>query len=371
MRLAYWLDRAAEVKLEQPPIDKGVIVYGAGELGALAIEYLEACSIPVLGLLDWEKTGSLKSRNRVYTISHPMEAAWSVKHGMPVVIAVATTPFNPIKEHLNASGWRHVIPFYQLTAKPRGEHPLRNGWMVGQTSIAERSAVEWINTQWSDETSRVHFEAFIAWHSDLTELLSPDFPVQSNERYLIWALLEYFQDRNNQIVDVGAHKGESVRRLHDAGVKFREYRLIEPDYASREHLTATMIFLRSQGSDVAIIDDVLFDTGGSHFFQEGLGYCSQIWEYSTSLRNTRPLDDLELKPDFLKIHTEGSELQIFLGAKKTISKYRPAFAMSLYHSRNGFCSDIEEVMQSLVNYKYFFRLHSYQGTGAFVYAIPL
>jgi hypothetical protein len=364
------LDRAAGLKLEPPSTDNGIMVYGAGELGALAIEYCEACSIPVAGLLDREKIGSLKGRNQVYTISKPSEASWSVKQDMLVAIAVATMPFSVIREHLKAEGWRHLIPFYQLTARPRSGHPLRNGWMIGETSEVERNAVEWINKQWSDDSSRLHFEAFIAWHSNLTELLLSDYPIQPSQRYLIRPLIEYFHRRSDQMVDVGSHHGESVRRLYDAGIKFREYRLIEPDSASREHLTATMMFLRSQGSDVAIIDDVLLDTVGSHFFQDGLGYCSQVWERSTSLRNTRPLDDLELKPDFLKIHTEGSEIQIFLGARKTILKYRPAFAISVYHSRNGFCSDIAEIMQLPVDYRYFFRLHSYQGTGGFVYAIP-
>jgi hypothetical protein len=75
-------------------------------------------------------------------------------------------------------------------------------------------------------------------------------------------------------------------------------------------------------------------------------------------------------PDLIKIHTEGSELDILKGAAKTIKRYNPLLAYSVYHNRDGLCRAIIEPMKSFDNYLWYFRLHCYQGTGAFVYGVP-
>jgi len=369
-RLSSWLDRAAASKLEHIPIEKGIFIYGAGELGALAVDYCENCGIPILGVVDRVKTGTLKSGARTYEIRHPAEFAHAHKQMAPVAIAVATIPVNPLKQQLEMDGWRWVTPFYCLTEKPHPGHPLRNGWMVGRCTIDERETVAWIDSQWADEYSRQHYEAFIAWHSDLSELLSHEFPIKVEERYTIPPLLDFFKKRNRQFVDVGAHRGESVRRLQVSDIRFLEYVLIEPDQHSRQYLEAIIDTLIPPDSRISILHELLGAQQGEQPFQDGLGYCSQIWFKSEQKRNTTTLDDLALCPDFIKIHTEGIEICILKGSSETISRFQPAIAMSVYHSRAGFCDDISEAMHILQDYRFYFRLHSYQGTGAFLYAIP-
>jgi hypothetical protein len=105
-------------------------------------------------------------------------------------------------------------------------------------------------------------------------------------------------------------------------------------------------------------------------FKEGLGYCSQLWSESTIVRSVNTLDSLDCRPDFLKIHTEGSELEVLLGGVNTISRDRPVLAFSIYHNRDGLCRIPFESMQLFEDYKWYFRLHSYQGTGGFIYGLP-
>jgi len=40
-----------------------------------------------------------------------------------------------------------------------------------------------------------------------------------------------------------------------------------------------------------------------------------------------PLDELDLAPDFIKIDVEGMEIDVLLGAQKTLSKYRPTLLL--------------------------------------------
>jgi FkbM family methyltransferase len=223
---------------------------------------------------------------------------------------------------------------------------------------------------WSDETSLRHFEAFIAWHSDLTEIPLIEHPILVNERYTIQRLLNFLKGRHRQFVDVGCHLGESVRRLLGAGLVFEDYVLIEPDMASRMKLAALIEEMPLKSSAIKIIDNVVGMQAGTVNYIEGLGYCSQIWEHGLSKRCLTTLDELSLEPDLIKVHTEGSETEVLLGAWKTIESNRPALAFSIYHSRHGLTGGAAEVVERHPDYSWYFRMHSFQGTGAFVYGIP-
>lgn len=45
-------------------LEEGIYLYGAGELGSLALDYCEACGIKVLGFLDRFRTSAVVSSSR-------------------------------------------------------------------------------------------------------------------------------------------------------------------------------------------------------------------------------------------------------------------------------------------------------------------
>ncbi|MCX7132356.1 FkbM family methyltransferase [Aeromonas sp.] len=358
--------------VKKSDLDKGIYIYGAGELGLLAIEYCESCRIKILGIVDNHRTGTVsRDMGAEYLIFAPADVPYNDRVNRFVAVAVATAPFTPIADFLINIGWRNVVPFYSLTSEKRSEHPLGSGWLIGETSNKERDSVLWISNNWSDPTSLSHYEAFLAWHYDYSELPLENSPIVINERYAIKPLLDYFSTNNFQFIDVGSHDGGAVRRLNDIGVYFSEYVLIEPDAISRDLLSIVAETLFKHGCNVMIFDNLIGELCGPKPFKEGLGYCSQIWDESTDYKDAVSIDELDFTPDFIKIHTEGTEFMVLKGAQNTIRKFRPALAFSIYHTRNGFCHDIYEAMKMFDNYRWYFRLHSYQGTGAFVYAIPI
>lgn len=354
------------------PIDlgNGVYIYGAGELGMLAVEYCEACGILILGILDQNKTGVIKGRYSEYRICHPDEIPAEVRFQLPLAVAVATVAFAPISKMLKSCGWKKVLPFYALTVEKRTGHPLSNGWAVGSISEEELEKVRWVCGNWDDDYSLLHYEAFLAWHVDGTELPLAEEGIDPNQRYAIAPLLAVLSNRHQQMVDVGSHKGESIKRLLDANILFSEYVLVEPDLESSRRLKCNIQNYLPADKRVTFLNYILGASNALMPFKEGLGYCSQLWSESTLVRPVVTLDSLECRPDFLKIHTEGSEMDVLLGGIDTISKNRPVLAFSIYHNRDGLCKVPFESMQLFEGYKWYFRLHSYQGTGAFIYGVP-
>jgi FkbM family methyltransferase len=369
--ILHWLVMEPETVFESINYGQGTYIYGAGDLGILALQYCEACNIPVLGFIDKFSSNSLVSPSgKIYPIFRPDSCAKKIDKNKCIAVAIATQPFHPIKGNLQGFGWENVIPFYHLTSASLDGHPLKNGWRLGHVSDEEIGIAREVFALWADDQSRLQYEAFIAFHRNYTEIDLSDSPILVSERYVIGEVVKALKGRSNQFVDIGAHVGGAIRKMNDAAITFSDYVLFEPDSISRSSLKADLANLIPSGARSTIQTKILTKSKQRVKFQQGLGYCSQIWENANCYLDAYSLDDFNLNPDFLKVHTEGTEAEILLGAKETIKRSRPVISYSVYHRREGFFSDIFSVMSETHGYHWFFRLHNFQGTGAFVYGIP-
>lgn len=353
-----------------PEVSRGIFLYGAGELGVLALEYCAACKIEVIGVVDKSKSGARTFGDGVIDISSPNQSSIDKFKSIPIFVAIANTPVQPIIDSLKSQRWRHVFPFYALTSTLRAGHPLSNGWLIQGIDGKEIDDVREICEVWCDDASLEHYESFIDWHLDFTESLPQIEPILPAQRYLIDSVRFAIGNRRGQLVDVGSHLGQMPRRLINAGFDFHEYVLVEPDTLNRQRLEIEVRDFMPPSAKVTILADLLASKIASSNFAEGLGYCSQVWSKSELSRITTKLDDLQLNPDLLKIHTEGTEFDILQGGLKTILKSRPVVLFTTYHNRDGLSRSIAGSMRMFPNYSWSFRLHSFQGTGAVVYGFP-
>ena len=85
------------------------------------------------------------------------------------------------------------------------------------------------------------------------------------------------------------------------------------------------------------------------------------------------LDDIDYmrkKIDFIKMDIEGAEFNALKGAEKTIRKFMPNLAISLYHSLEDFIS-IPIYLNSLnLNYKFYLDHHTIYQNETVLFAIP-
>lgn len=353
-----------------PDVFGGIILYGAGDLGVLALEYCAACNIDVIGVIDKSKTGDLTIGNKVFKLL-PFDKSTANKFkSVPIFVAIANTPVKPIIDSLKSQGWEYVLPFYSLTSTARTGHPLLNGWLIQRISSDELEDVKDICENWSDDASLEHYESFIDWHLNFTETLPQLDPIMPATRYLIEPVRSAISNARGQLVDVGSHFGQMPLRFKSCGIEFNDYVLVEPDIRNRERLELEVSDLKTSSTTVTILPDLLAAKSGSTNFAEGLGYCSQVWSRSNVSRPTVTLDDLHLSPDVLKVHTEGTEFEIIMGASETIFDRRPIIMFTVYHNRTGVSEAISGPMKKFPGYSWYFRLHSFQGTGAVLYGIP-
>ena len=114
---------------------------------------------------------------------------------------------------------------------------------------------------------------------------------------------------------------------------------------------------------------ISFDSSRERFFS-GLGYASQLSPLGLDLAEVKTIDELELEPTFIKLHLEGHELDALMGAESTLRTNHPIVAATAYHNKLGLWRLPLWLMTLSLNYNYYFRLHSWCGTGAVVYCVP-
>jgi FkbM family methyltransferase len=288
----------------------------------------------------------------------------------PIAVCLSKVPVEPVMAELKSLGWGIPIPFYALTAKSRKGHPLQNGWRVGTISVAEMDAIYEVCDCLADDTSVDHYEAFVGWHTNYLEIMPKTLPIRPESRYIVPEVIESLNQRRAEMIDVGSHTGSSVQRFQRAGIEFDRYVLVEPDDHSRNLLSAKLSGVLPQQAHLMLVSEVLGASNSEVRFVDGLDYCSQIWEYGEVTRQSVTLDSLKLAPSLIKIHTEGSELDVLIGAQHTLDEYKPVVVSAIYHNRLGLCDLLTYFLRRHPSYDCYVRLHGFQGTNAYLYAIP-
>jgi hypothetical protein len=73
---------------------------------------------------------------------------------------------------------------------------------------------------------------------------------------------------------------------------------------------------------------------------------------------------------FYNIHCEGMELPAIQQNITNFQYYRPILKVACYHNEDGLWKIEKFLMDNLEKYKFYFRLHAFQGQAAYIYCLP-
>jgi FkbM family methyltransferase len=326
-----------------PPTARPLYLYGAGNLGGLAREFLTAVGHEPTGIFE-----------RGDPIPDP---------GARVAVSVVTSPYVAIEGALAARGCDDVVPFYDLAEGLRGRHPLSNGWFAEPFTAADLREIEDVFAGWNDDVSRAHHLQFMAWRRLREEWTFEGAPV-SIQRYFIPEVVAALHDRET-LLDGGAHHGAVSLALAPLASSHNII-AVEPDSANRAVLRERLRGL----PDVTVLDCALAARDDTAVFSEGFGYASKLSAFGQAQVSTRSIDSLGVEPTFIKLHLEGGELDALRGARETLRAQRPIVAATVYHNADGLWRTAGWLMRELNDYRFLFRNHCWCGAGAVVYAIP-
>lgn len=347
-----------------------VAIYGAGKLGKMACDMFDRLGVEVVMVLD---RNALVLSHEPFWKNIPLYSPDSVPKSVMdtclLAVCVANNSFNEVMLPLRDAGWKHIVPFYDYVDTFGDEFPLSNGWYSNELSPEDVFGIESVLYRWHDNQSRAHHLQFIAWHYLREEWTFADSPVELTNRFFIKEILDCL-NQHEVFLDIGAHSGEVLSQFLDiVDHKYSEIHLFEPDELNLERLKRRIDELPKRNH--IYLHGVALDAKSTRrrFFSK-LGYASQFSEFGDLEIDSVALDSFNIKPSFMKIHVEGWEPHVVSGALSTIMERRPILAITSYHQREGLWSLPAMLMTALQDYQFIFRVHSWHGTGAVIYAIP-
>jgi FkbM family methyltransferase len=347
-----------------------IALYGAGNLGRMAREFLGVVERPCDYVIDRNAADLASDPDwRDHTLLRPEDVPDEVKQNHVLLVTVATAPYAPLEAALRDAGFAHVVPFYDFAEGLRTLHPLSNGWFARPFSDIDVHMTRQVLDGFGDDISRAHHLQFLAWRRLRQEWTFDGAPVTGGDRFFIPEVAEILGS-DETFIDAGAHHGRVIETFMErVNGRFRRIVAVEPDVVNRKKLMSFLDSARPGDTSIAIFDCALGSDAGEARFHSGLGYASQISTTGQHAVRVEILDALG-PASFLKLHLEGAELEALKGARELLRRDRPIVAATVYHNADGIWRTPAWLMETLTGYRILFRLHSWCGTGAVVYAIP-
>ena len=351
------------------PVDRPLVLYGAGKLGRMACELFQRLQIPIVYVMDQSPQGGLLFDT--IPVIQSETAGDSDRETALVAVCVVNAAYEPIRDELASQGWRHILPVYDVLDAYSDRLPMGNGWFAGRLNEEDIANIGEVLAGWSDDWSRAAHVQFLAWRLHRWEWEFQDAPVCIDDRYFIEPIRRVLGERE-RFLDAGAYHGHvSARWLNLVQNQFEGMVAVEPDSQNVLELKRWITTLSSDvRTKVSVHDCALAAETGTGPYSHGSDLSSRLMVQAEGSVHCRRIDDLECPFTFGKIHLEGGELEALRGGTKTLQRERPMLAVTVYHNADGLWRTPTFLMEMLPDYHYFMRLHAWCGTGAVVYAIP-
>ncbi|MDX2095221.1 MAG: FkbM family methyltransferase [Alphaproteobacteria bacterium] len=353
-----------------PPAITGhekIVLYGAGNLGVLALDFLAHLGITPLAVLDRNAPLSTQPSGDIPVMrpeGYPAEA------DVTVLVTIGTMAYAPIAESLRTAGWANVLPFYDYAEHFRDRHPLNNGWFSGSLTDEDRTHIASLPDMWADDGSRRAYLQFLAWRYAREEWVFPEAPIDASNRFFIPEISCHLH-ADEVFIDAGAYDGRVLQRFLDHTGGMRAAHVFEADVANYAQLAHAVAALPdSMRLRVHLHAQALSNRNGKISFSGGFGMASRADAQALTRVQATCLDALALAPTFMKLHLEGGELAALEGSLITLTAHRPMLAITVYHTRDGLWKTADWLRHHLPRYRFYFRLHAWCGTGAVIYAVP-
>ncbi|MBQ9301572.1 FkbM family methyltransferase [Butyrivibrio sp.] len=179
--------------------------------------------------------------------------------------------------------------------------------------------------------------------------------------------LPYLRAGNNEVfVDAGGYDGESSLAFNSWSSGRGRIYLFEPSELSLNIAKEKLKNL----SNVTYIEKGLYSSSTVMGFSNN-GTESKISNDGSNQILVTTLDEYmdEIQPTFIKMDIEGAEYEALIGARKTIRKYKPKLAISIYHKPEDIVEIPELILSMNSDYKLWLRHYSMTWFDTVLYAI--
>lgn len=352
------------------PSASRIVLFGAGALGKLTLSGMRAAGLSPLAIVDNNLALHGQKVEGVDVLS-PEEGVRRFNADATFVIAVYNT--SRPRRQLRDLGARTVVPYAYLFAKfPAAFLPYV---CLGSPDpiFTQASDVRRAFDLMADDAQREVFLEQLRYRMfvGFDQVARPQTDELRSSEYFPTDLYRYLDDE--VLLDCGAFDGDTVRRfLHRRDDGFARIVPCEPDPESFHRLRAWVETLpadrrrRIDPLNVAVgarrekARFLATGTMASAVGTEG-GVDVQV-ESADHIFGDQPLT-------LVKVDTEGAELDVIAGARRTIQRSAPVFACTVYHAIDHLWRVPLDLHAIEPRYRFFLRAHAEDCWDASCYAV--
>lgn len=169
-------------------------------------------------------------------------------------------------------------------------------------------------------------------------------------------------------VDVGSYDGESACFFADwAKGEYQQIFCLEPDPANQQKIRERM----AGRPNVTIVPKGAWDEATELRFVADGRKQSHVGDEGDTIVPVDTIDHIlgDVRPTFIKMDIEGSELRALKGAEQAIRKYRPKLAISIYHRPEDIFTLPDLLLTYHSDYRFYLRHYSLGYFDTVLYAI--
>lgn len=370
------LDREANEfeRLGHPFLERGLILFGAGNLGRMIRTKLQPFGIEPVAFTDNNPKLWGTKVDGIAVLS-PADAAARFGSCATFVVSIwgvgSTDRMGSRIKQLWELGCRNVLTFMALFWKyPDIFLPYH---VIDQPrKVLEDAAAVWAaGMLWNDEFSRREFVAQLKWR------LRGDFDALADPvAETIYFPRDLFTLGSQEVfVDCGAFNGDTIKAfLESTNAQFERVFAFEPDPANFAELNGFVAVLAPAIKARIFIEQkaigpacclMRFAARGSD--GSALDLKGQIEVECISLDRALPE---EVRPTHVKMDIEGAEVDALAGSKKVIANHTPVLAICSYHRQSDLWRIPLLIHSIYPDYRLYLRPHLIEGWDVVCYAVP-
>lgn len=351
------------------PLKEGVVIYGAGGLGQLAIGLLREAGVVPMSVVDRDpRVSTLQG----VPVLNPGAIEPAIRENCTILVCVVTSPYAPMRDYLAELGFKDIRPFYDAAEYLIDTLHITNGWLAELQTEADIQGITRVYKALANDASRASYLQMLYWRIRREEVSSSLACVTMADK---WFPSHGFPElrHDEYFVDAGAYDGEvTMKFLNRVEGRFRGVLAFEPD---PENIATCLSRLSAHSSTVLqkvrLIKQGLGASAGTAPFMGGRNMASFVSSKGSEVISVVPLDDFAHEPiTLVKLHLEGAEGDAIKGGMKLFHRHRPIIAATVYHKADGLWRLPAMLIDGLDDYSFIFRVHGWCGISSIIYAVP-
>jgi FkbM family methyltransferase len=342
---------------------KPLVVYGLGAAGQGIVEHLISLGINIAYIIDKNKYGKDYKNIPIVSLA---QAEQYVNNNNNCLIALNNhyIDLREIYQSLHACQFKQIFTLQQIQQIVKDIEITDGYWLdLDFNYDAHTNEIDAFKALLADSKSLAIANQIIRFRT-LGQI--QDYPAPSlDDEYAPFDIPRYKNPL--AIIDCGAYDGIAIEKLIHAGYEVYRFAAFEPDQQN----FAKLINKPFNVSESICLPLGVWSSNTQLRFSSHANMGSSLSHHGDSIIQCVRVDDVlhNFAPNLIKFDVEGAEIEAIHGLEKTIRRYQPNLAISVYHKPSHLFEIALLINAWNLGYSFYLRVHEHNTFGTVLYCL--